>query len=145
MRPYLEPGFLACLLLRAPARREADRLIRGFTPPYRLHRWHLLQIEQMLLKSERSIEEDAREAAADGRRLWRQYWLENVFELHEAPFENGLALAIDLLPKAANGTLSPMMCFHAGMARTSGATHFLSFHPSYRVAAQLAGLPVLPA
>ena len=145
MRPYLEPGFLACLLLRAPARRQADRLIRGFTPPYLLHRWHVLQIEQMLFKSERSSEADTREAAADGRRLWRQYWLEDVLELHDAPFETGLAVAVELLPKAGNGVLSPMMCFHAGMARASGATHFLSFHPSYRVAAQLVGLPVLPA
>ena len=148
MTPYLEPKFLACLLLKVPGRRLAWELMKKFPPPYSLNSLHVLQTEGMLFKG-LAASGNTQRAAAEGLRLWGYYRGEGVFPELRVNWNAAFAVSLRLNreqvgPTGASTPPSPLQCLHASLASVSGFTGFLSFEPSARFVARSAGLEVLP-
>ncbi len=144
MKPYLEPRLVACLLLPAPSAGHAWSLIQRFEPPYSLNRLHALQIEGMLLDHLRAPNVKQHDLAAEGLRRWRYFWTEGVFRLDQPAWELALGDALRLQVQVGRQIAGATACLHVGLARVSGATHFVSFERKSREAAHLLGLEVLP-
>ncbi|MBI2928190.1 MAG: hypothetical protein HYY24_21180 [Verrucomicrobia bacterium] len=101
-------------------------------------------MEGTLIKNSGAPDEHQRRVAAEALTLWRYYWVENVFDLELPDWELGLRHALQLQRQVGRQIAGATACVHVGLARVSGATHFLSFEPKSREAAQLFGLEVLP-
>ncbi len=142
MSPYLEPGFLATLVLKTSGSSRAWHLIRKFPAPYLLHALHILQIEHLLFKAQ--LSEPSAPAGQQGKRDWDHHFAEGVFQLVTVDWDSGLRLAIGMNRQAPNPKFTPMMFLHAGLAVAGGATHYCSFHPQFRAVAAAANLRVLP-
>ena len=144
MRPYLDSGFLATLILNAVGSPVAWSLIRGFEPPYQINQLHVLQIEGMLFKTQVAPDATERMAAARGMQAWHRYLEEEVFKVREEAWEVALRLAVTTSRAGKQESISPLFHLHAALAVVGDGTHFLSFRPEVRALAGSLGLTILP-
>lgn len=140
MKPFLDAGVLAVLLLKVPGRQKAWGLLQPYEPPYHLTHLHVLLLEHMFLHTEGK----ERQAALSARVDWNRYWDEGVFQLEIPDWLTVANLAIDVSRRARLHSAKPLQYLLVASAAASQSTHFLAFDPRSRYLAKLAGLNILP-
>jgi hypothetical protein len=141
MKPFLDAGLLAILLLKAPGRRKAWELVQRFEAPYYLTHLHVLLIEHMFLHAKGEKE---RQAALIAEADWTRHWDEGVFQLELVDALAVSNLALDLNRRSSVHSAKPLHYLLVASAAASQSTHFLAFDPRTRYLAKLTGLKVLP-
>lgn len=141
MKPFLDAGFLATLLLKAPGRETAWELIQRFPPPHYLSHLHVLLIEHMFLHAGGAHE---RRAALRAHVDWKRHWDEGVFQIELFDWLAVCTLAIDLNHRSLQHQAKPLHYLLTAFAIVAQCTHFLSFDPRSRSLAKLAGMRLLP-
>ena len=142
MGPYLDTRFLGTLLVRTEAYERAWELLGSrFRPPFFVTPFQTLRIEHMLLHQQ---DEKLRIAALRGNQEWQRYLQEGVFQLGSLDWEGAHRLALDLNRRSLEHQISPLHYFEAASACFLEATDFISFDPSARAAASMAGVRLVP-
>jgi hypothetical protein len=141
MKPFLDAGFLATLLLKAPGRQLAWELVQQFNPPHYLTHLHVLLIEHLFFHGQGSKE---RQAAAQAQTTWRRHLDEGVFQVEVVDWLPVANLAIDLGRRSLQHQAKPLHYLLAASAAATQSSHFLSFDPRTRYLARMAGLKLLP-
>jgi hypothetical protein len=143
MVPYLETRFLGTLLVRTALYGAAWELIRDhFEPPFFVTPFQALRIEHMLLHQR---DDALRVAALRGHQDWHSYLQEGVFQLSTLDWDGSHRLALDLNRRSLEHQISPLHYFDAASACLLEASHFVSLDLLARVAASMAGVPLLPS
>ena len=141
MKPFLDAGFIAVVLLKAPGRPIAWELLQRFTPPFFLSHVQVLLIEHMLLHVRGAKE---RQAALRGHADWKRYLSEGVFQIELTDSLAVHSLAVDLNRRSLQHEAKPLHYLLAASAVVMQSTHLLSFDPRTRELAAQTGLSVLP-
>jgi len=139
VKPYLDIGFLLCVLIRSPGRVAAWEQARRFALPWPVNWFQRLQLENALKRGGQRNDPGAQH----GMREWRRYLAEMVF----APDEPSWNEAWQLAARWNQETPEPptlYLLLHPALAVASGASHFLSFDPRSRHYARSKGLTLLP-
>ncbi len=144
MTPYLDAGFLITLLIKTSGSRAAREALHRFQAPFFLNFLHQLQIENLLVRGQTEGTGEEQRAALEGNCLWRQYVDEGVFQFRGVDWETAFRMAITWNRAYTRKAPAPLLLLHAALAAVAGASHFLSFDPRSRQAAQAGGLRVLP-
>jgi len=141
MKPFLDAGFLATLLLKTPGREAAWELIQEFAPPHYMTHLHVLLIEHLFSMGRARRK---RQAAAQAQRSWRRHLDEGVFQIEVPDWLPVANVAIDLGRRSLQHQAKPLHYLLAASAAVMQSSHFLSFDPRSRYLAKLAGLELRP-
>ena len=142
IKPYLEAGFLLCLLAERPGTKAALQAIGTLPAPFRLTWLHAAQIEWGLRRGMSSDDAKTRAWATAALNTWQRWTMEGVFVVDEVEWSGSYARAMELCRTIQVRSLFLLM--HATIAAQNGYTHFLSFDPLARQVALKEGLMLLP-
>lgn len=141
MKPFLDAGFIATLLLKAPGREAAWEIVQQFDAPYYITHLHIVLIEHMFLHAKPGPQ---KQAALRAHADWKRYLDEAVFQVEIFDWLTAANAAIDLNRRSIQHQAKPLHYLLAASAIAVQGTPFLSFDPRTRFVAKLAGLQLLP-
>lgn len=142
IKPYLEAGFLLCLLAVRPGTKTALQVMDRLSAPFRLTWLHAAQIEWGLRAGVSSDHPKTRAWSAPALNTWQRWTMEGVFVVDEIEWCGSFARAMELCRSIQVRSL--FLLLHATIAAQNGYTHFLSFDPQARQVARKEGLKLLP-
>ena len=145
MRPFLNSGFLLTLLLKTSGSPTAWTISRQSEGPLYLANLQIFTTENQLQREIEAAETTpaSRATAANSLQNLRWYLEQGVFVQVHLDYDIAIDLAYQW-QKRAKETLPALLLLWPALAVTTGATHFLSFHPRPRQVASAAGLKLIP-
>ena len=144
MKPYLDGGFLLVLLSQSRGTKTASTILQKLSPPIEINFLHQLQVENMLIRFQKSEEEHLQVGSNQGLRLWNHYLQEGVFTLTPADWEKAFRNAITWNRHTQDAPPTAWLFLHPALALSAGVTHFCSFDPRTRAMAQSHGIRLIP-
>jgi hypothetical protein len=145
MKPFLDSGFLATLLMETSGSEVAWKITRHLETTLLLASFQTFHIENRLQREVESEQSTPREQAMATAALQRFRWYldQNVFQSIPIDYELAIHLALEW-QRRSRKVIPALLLLWPALAVTAGASHFLSFDPRTRALAQAADLALLP-
>ena len=144
MRAYFDFSFLPLLVFKNARRQWAWDLVHGGNEGHPINHLHLLQMENLFVRTQLQGTEPQRRAGVEGAGLWRFYRDNLVFVLSDPPWLDVFRTALGLHDATRKPVPQPSHFLHAASAAALACTSFVSVHPQARRLARDLGLRLVP-